>query len=266
MSAQFCIKKSSEDVRKEMEEITKKEMEKLTQAIKENPSLLKPKHLYESDSDDDDTSISSSSSLTSTSSSNSNYKNKIKKNSLNIFKKEQVIDKLEERNYYKSLDLSNLTLENGQLKDEIASLNKIVNNFTLQNKIIIDVIELSKIEPLKVNGNYLIDMSITSENMSSKMFTLEKEFERYKSQIHKLIDDLNSINDSIVKTHYNQELAKITILLNKNYDFNNKLVDSYLSKIKNSEKRNLILSFLFFSFIMIIIKDLLNINFIHQFN
>ena len=97
------------------------------------------------------------------------------------------------------------------------------------------------------------------------MFILQKEFDRYKSQIHKLIDDLNSLNDSTVKAHYNQELAKVTILLNKNYEFNNKLVDNYLSKIKNREKRNLILMFLFFSFIMILIKDLFMLNFVNEF-
>ena len=54
---QFCVKKSPEDVRKEMEELTKREMEKLTQRIKENPNLLKPRPLYESDSEDDNTSV-----------------------------------------------------------------------------------------------------------------------------------------------------------------------------------------------------------------
>jgi len=44
------------------------------------------------------------------------------------------------------------------------------------------------------------------------------------------------------------------------------LIEDYLSKIKNREKRNLILNFLFFGFIMIVLKDLFMINFVNQFN
>ena len=107
MSEQFCIKKTPEEAKKEMEETTRKELEKLTQQIKSNPALLKPNMAYDSDTDSDyesSSSDSSSSSSSSSSRSKTKYKTKINKNAIDIFKKETTIDKLEEKNYYKTLD------------------------------------------------------------------------------------------------------------------------------------------------------------------
>ena len=84
---QFCVKKSQEDVYKEMEELTKIEIEKLHKKIKEELISLKPKPIYESDSDDD--ILDSTFSSTVTSSSDSEHINK-NISSLTIYKKEQI--------------------------------------------------------------------------------------------------------------------------------------------------------------------------------
>ena len=268
MSEQFCIKKTPEEVKKEMEETTRKELEKLTQQIKNNPSLLKPNMAYDSDTDSDyesSSSDSSSSSSSSSSRSKTKYKTKINKNAIDIFKKETTIDKLEEKNYYKTLELSNLILENSKLKEENINFQKIISDYVLQSKIISEVIELSKNEPLKVNGHYLINEDLNIANMNSKIFFLQKEFDKYNTQINKLITDLNSLSDSSVKAFYNQELAKINITVNKNYEFNNKMVDAYITKTKNREKWHLIMIILSFAFFMMIVKDYLMFNFLDEF-
>ena len=117
----------------------------------------------------------------------------------------------------------------------------------------------------QVNGHYLINEDLNIANMNSKIFFLQKEFDKYNTQINKLITDLNSLSDSSVKACYNQELAKINITVNKNYQFNNKMVDAYITKTKNREKWHLIMIILSFAFFMMIVKDYLMFNFLDEF-
>jgi hypothetical protein len=251
MSQQFCIKKTPEESKKEMEDITKREIEKLAEQIKANPSILKRnKYNYDSESDDSTVSSSDSSDSSDSSSSRSHYKSKINKSAIDICKKELVIDKLEEKNYFKTLEMNNLILENSHLKDENTMLSLKIKELELQSKIISHVIELSCSEPLKV-----VYTNLTESNMNSKMMQIQKEFDKYNTQISKLITDLNSLSDSVIKAHYNQELAKINITLNKNYEFNNKLVDKFILKVKNREKCNLIMMFMLITFMLLFIKD-----------
>ena len=115
MSQQFCIKKTPEECEKDMKEATQKEIAKLAQQIKENPALLKRnKYNYESDSDDvsiSSESYSTSTRSTSSKSSRSHHKKRNNKNALELCKKEIFIDKLEEKNYFKTLEMNNLILE-----------------------------------------------------------------------------------------------------------------------------------------------------------
>jgi len=193
---QFCVKKSQEDVYKEMEELTKIEMEKLHKKIKENPKILKPKPIYESDSDDDILDSSFSSTVTSSSDSDHINKNDSMKNnnSITLFKKEQIIDKLEEKNYYKSLELSNLMLENNELKDELENLKEKINDYEYQSELMTEIIELCKSEPL----NKIFDESNYS--------ILEKDYNDYKNEINELIQDLNSLILLIVLTSFSNLL------------------------------------------------------------
>ena len=117
MSQQFCIKKTPEESKKEMDELTKKEIDKLAEQIKANPSILK-RNKYNYDSESDISSESSSDTDSSdSSSSRSHYKSKINKSAIDICKKELVIDKLEEKNYFKTLEMNNLMLENSHFKN-----------------------------------------------------------------------------------------------------------------------------------------------------
>ena len=262
MSQQFCIKKTPEELKKEMEDVTRREIDKLAEQIKANPSILKRnKYNYDSESDDSTVSSSDSSDSSDSSSSRSHYKSKINKSAIDICKKELVIDKLEEKNYFKTLEMNNLMLENSHLKDENTMLSLKIKELELQSKIISDVIELSRTVPLKIVYNNLTEL-----NMNSKMIQIQKDFDKYNTQITKLITDLNSLSDSLTKTHYNQELAKIKILLNKNYDFNNKLVDKFILKVKNREKCNLIMMFMMITFILLFIKDYAMNNVIEMFD
>ena len=278
MSEQFVMRKTNEEMKKEMEELTRLEMEKLTKTIKENPMLLQPKNIQPSESgtESEGSSSTSSSSSSSTSSYHSRSRHKSRKHkkqkniikkdqTVDIMKKDQCIDKLEEKNYYKTLELSNLILENGQMKQEIDQLKKVNQEYILQIKIISDIIELNKNEPLKTNGNYLIDSDLNNKNMSSKMFILQKEFDEYKHKITKLTDDLKLFNNdsktSNIYIYYNKELNNITSKLNNNYDFNNKLIDTYISRTKNKEIAISIIIFLLVGFIM----DVIMFNFSDKF-
>ena len=250
MSQQFCIKKTAEETKKEMDELTKKEIDKLAEQIKANPSILRRnKYNYDSESD-----ISSNSSDTASSSdsysSRSHYKSKINKSAIDICKKEQVIDKLEEKNYFKTLEMNNLMLENSHLKDENSALVLKIKGLELESKIISDVIELSRTETFKLTCK-----NLTESNINSKMMLIQKEFDKYNTKISKLINDLNSLSNPIIKSYYNQEIAKINITLNKNYEFNNKLIDKFILKVKNREKCNLIMMFMLITLILLFIKD-----------
>jgi hypothetical protein len=252
MSQQFCIKKTPEECEKDMKETTQKEIAKLAQQIRENPSLLKRnKYNYESDSDDvsiSSESYSTSTKSTTTKSSRSHHKRKINKNALELCKKEIFIDKLEEKNYFKTLEMNNLILENNQLQELNKEYFTKIKELDLYFKIITEIIELNKLDFLKIKD-------LTESNINNKILQVQKDFDKYQTQISKLTTDLNLLPDSPIKNHYNQELVRINLCHISNFEFNNKFIERYISDMKKQERCNLIWMFIMFSIILIFIKD-----------
>ena len=239
--SQFCEKKTPEEAKKEMEELTKKELMLLTQKILDNPNIIKPKMNYESSDDSD-----SDSSISSNTSSSSSYKHKkhhsipvLNKQSLNIFKKEQTIDKLEEKNYFKTLELSNAILEKTRLEEENRNIRKRLIETEAIVKIISDIIELSKKELIKVNG------SLKKDNITFKMLNLQKEYDSELNLMNLIKNNLNNISDSTIKIHYLNQLLILEKKLMDNYQENNKLIDTFIIGVRNNEKIEVCLLSLF---------------------
>jgi hypothetical protein len=140
VTKQFCELKTQEQAQREMEELTKKELEKLQEKIKNNPKILQKNF-----NDDDELSSSLSSStedseyLPDESESSDDDKPKVhihykkssrdkdervKKDLMRVLKKDLEIENLEKKEYFKNLELNNLSLENSTLKKELEIIKK----------------------------------------------------------------------------------------------------------------------------------------------
>ena len=141
-NTQIPKKLTNEEVDKISKDKTKEELEKLNKLLQENPNILKKNNTKTEvilPSSDDDLSIISDSSITSYSSDSyfSNIKLKKKRkmkmkkkktsnNSINkdlVTKDSVSLDKLESKLRYNKLELSNINVENSDLKDRLDNLN-----------------------------------------------------------------------------------------------------------------------------------------------
>lgn len=238
-------------MKKEQAEVTKIELEALMNQIKNNPKLLKPKQLHnmiESESDSDDSTYSSSSSdssdsSSSSSSSDSSRKNRNKKyyknDNLEIYKREGKIDELEKKLYYKTLRLSNITLENSKLMSENENLKNKSKENELLFSIILSIIDYSSAELFKKVEN------ISKDNIFNKRITIEEEFENNKKKLQLINNKLNDISNIKVRKFFQDEILKINHRMVKKYEVNYKLIDDYMSGIKCNERLcNVIFMFL----------------------
>jgi hypothetical protein len=247
----FATLTTPELMKKQQEEVTRIELEALMTQIKNNPKLLKPKQIHnmiESESDSDDSTYSSSSSdsssdSSSSSSSDSSRKHANKKhyrsNNLEIYKKGEKIDELEKKLYYKTLRLSNITLENSKLTSE----NELLKNKSKDNEllfsIILSIIDYSSNELFKKVEN------ITNDNIFIKKVSIEEEFENNKKKLQLINNKLNDIPNIKIRKFFQDEILKINYKMVKKYEVNYKLIDDYMSGIKCNERiYNIIFMFL----------------------
>ena len=121
---EYVIKKTAEQFKKESEDLTRKELDKLTHAIKNNPHLLRPSkplktRIVHSDEEED----------------------------LHIDVEND--HKMEERNYYLTLDLNNKMAELADLQKEIVLLKKKEELFNLIQQIITFNDEIKNLQDYK---------------------------------------------------------------------------------------------------------------------
>jgi len=252
-----------EKMMKEQAEVTKIELEALMTQIKNNPRLLKPKQIHnmiESDSDSDDSTYSSSSSdsssdsSSSSSSSDSSRKHRNKKHyksdNLEIYKREGKIDDLEKKLYYKTLRLSNITLENSKLTSENEFLKNKSKDNELLYSIILNIIDYSSSELFKKVEN------ITQDNIFNKKISIEEEFENNKKKLQLINNKLNDIPNIKIRKFFQDEILKINYKMVKKYEVNYKLIDDYMSGIKCNERLYNVIFMFLGGILLLIAKEL----------
>lgn len=232
---QYCIKKSPDEAQKEMEELTRREIIKLTEKISQNPDVLRPKFIEDSDDDDsyddsdsDDTSIVSSVSDSASDSGNEN-------SALVIYKKEQEIDKLSERNYYKSLEMSNLIVENEKLKDELMKTKTYNNN---NNRIIESFRKLFEYKnTMKINP-FIIAEGSSIKEITSSLVDVQSEFVQNKKRLVELENEVNSFED-IFKQYFVSEIRTLSENITKQHDNNHEVMNKYLNNVTEKKAKEI---------------------------
>lgn len=210
----MSIKKSAEEAQKEMVELSKIELQKLAETIAKNPELLKPKFM-DSDSETDSDYMSDSD---SNASSVTSYRNK----SLTVYKKELEIDKLQEKNHYKTLELSNLIYENSKLKQEVKEVKNLYDESIKFMDLVKKIIQL-KDKTIFSNDN--INFSEDIKIVSAKMLTVQKEYDTVSQEITTLRNLINS-EENLIKNYFGKELrlieTNIETIYNRNFNLLNK--------------------------------------------
>ncbi len=201
---QFCIKKTKEEMDKEMKETTKREMQKLNDKLKE---ISLPDSYSSSDGESLDYS-------------DDDYESE----SLLLYKKKMEIKKLEEKKHFTNLEISNLTVENTELNE---NNKKLIEDIKKLNDMISTLI---KIKEIKSTDNDIDNIEIyhkytNVEMAASELVKLEKSFDTIKLNIDSLFDEIK-VNFG-EKQFVLSETAKIEL-----FDFSRKITEKYNLKKK----------------------------------
>lgn len=201
---QFCTKKTKEEMDKEMEETTKREMLKLNDKLKEIS-------LPDSNSSSDDESLDYS---------DDDYESE----SLRLYKKKMEIKKLEEKKHFTNLEISNLTVENTELKENNKKLTEDLKKLTDMISTLTKIKEIKSLES-DIDNIEIYHQYTNVEMATSELFKLEKTFDTIKSNIDALMDEIkvNFGEKQLVLS----ETAKIEL-----FDFSNKITEKYNLKKK----------------------------------
>ena len=227
---------TEDKMKKESEELTKRELENLLTQIKNKPELLQSKIYSDSDSSSESSDFSSSSN-----SSSSKHKKHVKNNkkkinndkrkaeNIKIYKKECEIDELEKKLYYKTLSLSNMTLDNSKLMTENDNLKNKVKEYELLYNIASSLIDYSYIELFKKIEN------ITQENVLNKRMILEDEFITNKKKldlINKKFNDISSEQLVKLKKFYQNKTFLLNNMTKNEYEKKSKMIDDFINDVK----------------------------------
>jgi hypothetical protein len=234
-SVEVSNKKTPEEAQKEMEELTKIELQKLAETISKNPELLKPKFMEsDSESDSDYTSDSDSNA-----SSVPSYHNK----SLTVYKKELEIDKLQEKNHYKTLELSNLIYENSKLKIEI---KEVKSQYDDSIKFIDFVKKIIQLKEKNIFSNEIINFNQDIKTISTNMLTIQKEYDVALEEINKLKKLIDN-QENLIKIYFGKEISLIENNVQTIYQKNFGLLNKKLEEIDRNKK----FDFIFFTMIFL---------------
>ena len=250
---------SNDQMKKESEEVTKRELEILMSQIKDNPKLLKPKQFLsriESESSDDSSYSSESEYSSSSSSSSSSSERKHKKyykksnDNIEIFKQEGKIDDLEKKLYYKTLRLSNMTLDNSKLQSENENLKIKFKENEILVSILLNIIDFPIEEISKKLEN------INKDNIFNKRMILEESFENNKKNLDVINKKLNDISNEKIKKYYHDELFKINNKIIQKYEENNKIINNFMNIIKYNDRIYNILFMFIGGIFLLILKEI----------
>jgi hypothetical protein len=260
-NTQIPKKLTNEEVDKISKDKTKEELEKLNKLLQENPNILKKNNTKTEvilPSSDDDLSIISDSSITSYSSDSyfSNIKLKKKRkmkmkkkktsnNSINkdlVTKDSVSLDKLESKLRYNKLELSNINVENSDLKDRLDNLNhkelytKNIFKFSKLASNFLDINYNEKIKEIKIKEILKLEVKefeFNKENIYDRNYLFSSLIIFSKNCVNTFINKLEYINFNSIK------------ILNKNLEeFNEEIKISHKKIaehdiIKNREKFSL---------------------------
>jgi hypothetical protein len=223
---EYCIKKSPEEAQKEMEELTKRELEKLAKTISERPELLKPKYLES----DDDTESEYSDSDCSCSSSDSSSTDR--PTTLTVYQKELEIDKLNTKNHFKTLEITNLMCEKSKLENEIKELRKNYDDSIKFIQFVKKVVELKENHNLPDSTVFLSD---NMESLSTKLVKLRNSYDSALDDMKKLRELIQN-QDELTKKYFTKELANIQSTLDADYKKKFEQIQSLMEKIVSDKK------------------------------
>ena len=227
---QYCVKISPEEYETEMKKYTANELSCLNTQEKDDDSSSD----YYDNSDDNNSSDNDD---------DSNTKD------LALYKKDQEIDDLESKNYYKTLEMSNLLVENTKLKKEIEILT--TKNLCLSEleTFIQRIINVKS--KLHFDNNININSSDISDIVKYTM-ELQKFHDTMKYKINYL-EQINNTFQPVIKDYYNKELQIMDKTVVDIYLLNKNKFNEHIKKIsKNNNHLQyinilfLILLFLFF--------------------
>lgn len=262
-NTQVTKKLTNEEIDKISKDKTKEELEKLNKLLQENPNILKKNNTKTEvifSSSDDEMSIISDSSISSYSSDSSieNKKSKKKKkmrmkmkknktsnNSTNkdlVTKDSVSLDKLESKLRYNKLELSNINVENSDLKDRLDNLNhkelytKNIFKFSKLASNFLDINYNEKIKEIKIKEILKLEVKefeFNKENIYDRNYIFSSLIIFSKNCVNTFINKLEYINFNSIK------------ILNKNLEeFNEEIKISHKKIaehdiIKNREKFSL---------------------------
>ena len=237
----YCVKKTPEEAQKEMEELTKKELEKLAKNISEHPELLKPKFL---ESDDDTESEYSDSSDCSCSSSDSSSVDR--PNTLTVYQKELEIDKLQTKNHFKTLEITNIMCEKSKLENEIKELKKNYDDSIKFIQFVKKVVELKENHNLPESALFIGD---TMETLSTKLVKLRNSYDSALDEMKKLRELIQN-QDELTKKYFTRELANIQSTLDTDYNKKFENIKSLMEKIVRDRQVGIFVAGFIFPLIM----------------
>lgn len=258
---QFCELKTLEKAKKDSEELTKKEIVKLQETIELNLKLLQKNYNVNDDElstisstteysdDDDDSTYVPDNYEKESKDDNSNihihYKKSTKrkyadtkKDLLKYSKKDIEIEELEKKDYYKNLELNNLTIENSSLKDELKNVKQ---EYLNQTKFLDFILKFIELKNTKYFEN-ISEESIVSTKELVKLISILIELEKISINIDKKYAELNRflaeilLDDKYIKLkQFYSSILNLNLIKNLN-DFHKikNTVNKKISELQNT--------------------------------
>jgi hypothetical protein len=214
----YCARISPEEYNKEKNNYTEEEPSKLTMLTR---PFKKEKPLDIACDSDDESSESEQDS-----------------ESLAIYKKQQEIDDLESKNHHKTLEMTNLTVENIDLKKKNTELTlKYINLAKLDVFIQRYIAYKNDTNLNNMNLSYYINLdNVNASDLIKYMVILDKKYNENKTKISDLINLLKQGNfHSSIMTYYSTELHTTDNIIENIYKTNNTKYNNYLRKLSHFE-------------------------------
>ena len=212
---QYCIKISTEEANKEAIDYTKQELLLLAKEISESEFMNKSSS--ESDVEEDN-------------------------NTLTIYKKNEEIAKLEREQHYKNLQISNLMLENEQLKENLEKIKTINNNINGLSTFITKLIETSDF--IYGTNNFTIEIDENLPSITRKMIQLQKNNDIINDKINRL-KLLNNRLDKTFVNYFNQDIDDLDKTNMDYYEENYELLSKYVEKYNGNNYSSVYMMMIF---------------------
>jgi hypothetical protein len=232
---QYCIKKTPEEAQQEMEEMTRREIVKLTEKIAQNPQILRAKKfLGDSDDESSDSDNWSDDGETSVSSESSESEN----HALVIYKKEQEIDKLSERNYYKALEMNNIMIEKEKLKDQL--MKTVAEN--RNNTRIIECFRKLFEHKNSMKPTPFVSKGTTLKEITSSLVDIQSSFGNNMKLLTDLQNETNSVEEILLpgmKEYFITEITTLKESITKQHDSNYEILNKYVSNLSELKAKEI---------------------------